>query len=87
VAELDNKPHLQLHPNPADNYLSVVLPQFSGTGNEVRIYDHTGSIVLNRRLSLHNQQAIIELSGIRPGMYFIELINDHQQYLSKFFKR
>lgn len=73
---------LQLYPNPAGNYLSVVT-----TGREklqYRLTDVSGRQLLQGSFV---QQTILTLSGLSSGLYFLRLDNGREHSVSKIRKQ
>jgi uncharacterized protein involved in outer membrane biogenesis len=60
-----------IYPNPANDFLQIILKQNDPTNYSVAIIDVTGQEVLSH--SLLNDR--IDISALKGGMYFIKLIN------------
>ncbi len=79
VAEIEKNPVLSIFPNPFNNQLNLTLA--SGYINNLKIFDVSGRLVLDRQL---NQKHIsLSVENLQPGLYFI-LINN--QLRSKIMK-
>ena len=74
--------YVSIYPNPAHNNVHVKF--FSNTAEtaEVRLTDITGKAVLNQHIKTTNGEnnLVLNLSGITPGMYFINLTSTGIQY-------
>ena len=83
VSELPTPTDLILFPNPSDQWLNILSPQFSATS--LTIYDVTGRIYRSVPLSHTTGDISISISELEPGIYFVHMINDFgQQALGKF---
>lgn len=77
---------LELYPNPTDDLVIVKVPDMAWTTpSEIRIYDVAGKEVGN--VIPQGQLERINLSSLRPGMYFITLQSANQTYRSKLMVR
>jgi len=70
---------VSIYPNPAEQILNV---QLSKTGKySMLLYDVNGRVVKNEQISkVHSQ---IDVSDVNPGLYFLQLVNEHSNYTSK----
>lgn len=75
---------IQLFPNPASTavYLSIDNNQTS-TMAQVKLYDLTGRLVLNKQIALTNGSAQLELADQLPGLYLLQLEAAGQQFIQK----
>ncbi|MEM1320392.1 MAG: T9SS type A sorting domain-containing protein [Bacteroidota bacterium] len=73
---------LRLSPNPARDWLEVVLPE-AGRAADVRLFDMRG-----RRVVVAAEQRssglTLDLGGLQPGLYVLELQQGAQRYVGKF---
>jgi hypothetical protein len=69
------------YPNPATDWLNIKMPEkLVGSNAIVSIFDLTGKLVINKKLSGQS----INVSSLRPGMYLIRLqTNTGQVFNSK----
>jgi len=74
-----DKSNVSIYPNPAEQILNV---QLSKTGKySMLLYDVNGRVVKNEQISkVHSQ---IDVSDVNPGLYFLQLVNEHSNYTSK----
>ena len=77
---------IQLFPNPMNGNFRVEIPEdFSFDNTNLKIFDLTGKVVLERQLtSLKTQLKMISNPN---GMYFIRIQNGADTYLKKFLKQ
>jgi len=61
-------------PNPANNILSVELP-VNPCGAEIELFDMVGKLLLAVRVSPNHKKADIDISGFKPGVYFLRFRN------------
>jgi hypothetical protein len=65
-----------IYPNPASNELKVSVPNNQNI-DRIDIIDITGKTVLS------DDQEIIDVSDLKPGLYFIKVKTDKQEYKQK----
>ena len=81
-------PHLSnltVYPNPAQNTV-VIKSETNGPKSNGKLFDATGREVLQFSMGSANVESIIDVSSLRPGMYFIRLVDGDKQGLGKFVK-
>ncbi|MCT4648147.1 MAG: T9SS type A sorting domain-containing protein [Carboxylicivirga sp.] len=67
-------------PNPATNYFSIVSSNNQVEG-DVQIFDLSGKMVLNQRVSANNKTVNIE--RLQPGLYIVSFRNGTQSFTQK----
>lgn len=72
---------MSLYPNPASESVTVVLPTQSASG-QIRMFDLTGREMATRPTHNYGSTFQLSLSGIPPGLYFIEAQVDQHRYRS-----
>lgn len=85
ISELENH-QLLIYPNPASSYFSV-LPDPTVDAYEVRIHSLAGSLIRSETINIRSSQTMVSLVGIRPGMYFVELIGNGKRNITKLIKK
>jgi hypothetical protein len=63
----------ELFPNPAREELTI-QSGYSGKIT-IRLYNGTGSVSLERQLEMKAGKAVLNIRGIAPGFYFLELLS------------
>ena len=80
VATEMNSSNLNVYPNPASNQITVRSVNATTGNGVINIYDASGKLV--QRLSVvKNQQLLqqtINVSGLKPGLYNLELAVDNK---------
>jgi len=71
-SELSHDGDILVYPNPADDQITIKMNDFNEIVTEVLIYDSYGRLVKNNKI---NREAIIDISTLKSGIYFIK-IND-----------
>lgn len=61
---------IKIYPNPANNKINVVVPDFS-PGAEIVVYNNLGQCVL--QTSLYHSNSIIDVSGLAADIYFYKV--------------
>jgi hypothetical protein len=84
--ESDPLPALvKLYPNPARSIVYVSLPStFTGPYGSLTIYDLCGVLVLTKLLV--NQTTGIDISGLKPGVYFVKISDNRLTSVMKLVK-
>lgn len=72
---------VDIYPNPANEYISVENGYFSGT---VSIFNLQGKEV--RKMVIDEQLSELDVSGLLPGMYYIEIKDGQHLYGGKILK-
>jgi beta-glucanase (GH16 family) len=70
---VDRVNQLQLYPNPAIDYVNIVLPFNSSKEYELRIYDLSGVIIFQDHAWINRKEIPVHISNIPPGCYLIGL--------------
>jgi hypothetical protein len=69
--ETQNSIQVEIFPNPTDDQLSIVC---QGQLEKVSIFNSSGEIVLNKLLQTNKTN--IDVSGLSPGVYFLQVKTD-----------
>lgn len=79
----DRKNDLLLFPNPAGNYLNVII---SGEFKNCKIQcsDIAGRIVLNEEINSSKKEMSIDVSGLNAGIYILKADTGDKQMMKKF---
>lgn len=85
VAEHINFSDLKIYPNPVTNKLNITSENFEQHNFTLQIYNALGEVVFFKD-NLNNEN-IIDLSGITPGLYFVKIQNATQQKTFKLIKK
>lgn len=67
-----------LYPNPASDLLNI-----KGLVKNIEISDLSGKKIIQKTFSLSNNNEIIDISELQPGLYMVKLSNDNQQIVKK----
>ncbi len=76
---------LNIVPVPANEILNINFESTTETNNSVRLINLIGKdvIVLSGKSVIGNNESTIDLTGIAPGIYFLEVINGDQKSIEK----
>lgn len=80
--KLPDEPKLKVYPNPVQNYLRIETGSI-GTG-AVIIYDVTGKVVLQQKLS--GNTLTLSVEDLEPAVYLLKVNSNHQTHFTKFIK-
>lgn len=79
LPSIDNLTNLELYPNPFNGLLNINLQLAQESEVEVRIYSITGAMVYSDEIgSVNELKQTIELSSLREGLYFAQILIDSQ---------
>ncbi|MCF8302287.1 MAG: T9SS type A sorting domain-containing protein [Bacteroidales bacterium] len=77
---------LTISPVPAGDQITVYCPQKQGEGF-LTIYDMAGNCVISKNMiSRDKQQFRVNISGLKSGIYILDLVLDNQHYSGKIIK-
>lgn len=84
-AEISASMELNIFPVPANGILNINFESTTETNNSVRLINLIGKevIVLRGKSVIGNNESTIDLTGIAPGIYFLEVINGDQKSIEK----
>lgn len=66
-------PKIVLYPNPTSNILNISIDEATLPPDKIMIFNHSGTIVLEKRINASNRRVQIPL-GLESGNYLVELI-------------
>ncbi len=81
VNELGKEGELKIYPNPTDKELKIDNGELKI--EEVRVYNVLGSCVLYQQLTTNNQQLTLNVSGLRAGIYFVQVKTKDKMFNKK----
>jgi len=77
--------NVMIVPNPAGNQLTVYGLQF--TVNRIELYDVLGQQVCSEQEAINNKEGtVINVSGLSPGIYFVQLKGESINVVKRFVK-
>ena len=71
--------NLTIYPNPANDFINIDLSGIHGKKFDIKIFNTSGQVV-KCVTTTNNDNQRIELSGIRKGLYMIEVNYDNKYY-------
>jgi hypothetical protein len=77
IKENSNTNNITIYPNPTSNVINLQLPQNISIGN-IQLYNALGSIVASYPIKEQ-----IDVSNLRNGIYYLQLISKDQLYFQK----
>lgn len=81
IAAIEN-PDFLIYPNPVSDKLIIENSGFE----TIKIYDLKGSLLISKNIDFQNQMNKLDVSGLSPGIYFLNLSNHKQTISRKFVK-
>lgn len=74
VITVKRTPEFKVYPNPATSYVKINTDNVLPVGSELKLINSMG-IIVRQQLTDSNIVQHIELGGLTPGMYYIQLID------------
>lgn len=73
-----------IYPNPAKDWLTINLLSSENFSNSICVYDLFGNKIIEK--NPYNKSQKLEISKLKPGIYFIKVRNDNHQKMKRFLK-
>jgi len=75
VNRFKNESTMKIYPNPANSFITIELPLILNSQERKRIVilDAVGKLILEKNLNFEGNKTTLELSGLKPGVYYIQL--------------
>lgn len=84
--EENGRVSLQVFPNPATEFVTIISPETEITNETIEIFSITGSLVKVYRNSFENQKSTLNISDLDKGLYIISMKTDNGIYKSRLIK-
>ena len=78
---------IRLYPNPASQYIQVLIPQDYSAISLVKVYSITGSIVDEKYFSGNEESLRYDISQFKNGIYLMEINAGNQKKVLTFIKQ
>lgn len=83
----DGGEKIQLYPNPASQYMQILIPHDYAAIRSVKVYTIAGSVVDEKVLSGNAESLRYDVSQFRNGIYLMEITTGNQRNVLKFIKQ
>jgi plastocyanin len=83
----DGGQKIQLYPNPASQYIQLMVPVNYATISLVKIYNIAGTVVDEKVLSENAESYKYDVSQLKNGIYLMEITSENQRNVLKFIKQ
>ena len=80
---IDHSQPVKVYPNPAQNKLFIDARALTNSTAIVKLYDLNGRLIRSENISVHNTPSI-DISALKPGIYFAEINDITKDYRVKF---
>lgn len=67
----------KVFPNPTAGAITIHIDHVGAL--ELKVYDYSGRFVLKRQLLIEQNQALVSLGSLSPGIYILELVNEGER--------
>ncbi|MEI6765838.1 MAG: T9SS type A sorting domain-containing protein [Bacteroidota bacterium] len=82
----ENSPdELLVFPNPFTDRITIVFPNRSTANARLKVYDLLGGLIMEKN-PVNQQSEILDLSGLKPGIYYLEYLSDEMVNVVKIVK-
>jgi len=78
---------IQLYPNPASQYIVLLVPANYEKVGSLRVYSITGALIDQKIVSASLESFRYDLNGYKNGVYFMEIISGLHKDVLKFIKQ
>ncbi len=80
---------VKIYPNPSNGQFTIEIETENNLTADVIIYDLTGRIILSQQSVLHSgsNTIMMNIEGVAPGTYVLQMKNGEKQYVSSFIVR
>lgn len=82
-----NSEKVHLYPNPASQYMQIVIPNSFAPISSLKVYNIAGSIVDEKSLSGNEKSFRYDVSQFNNGIYLMEITSGNQRNVLKFIKQ
>lgn len=81
----DSKASPDVYPNPVQDVLRIELPGDAANFESAEIFNYSGQLIIETNDVLELQS--LDVSGLKEGVYFLNIVSDNKAYRSKFIKQ
>jgi hypothetical protein len=87
--DLKNALNFYIYPNPANDILTINFESDINSKVEIEFFDITGCIIYREQRYINRQASCVEknISGLKPGIYFVKINNKEFSRTTRFIKR
>jgi aminopeptidase N len=85
IDDLSSVNKINLYPNPATEHIQFTIP--NQTINYIRIFDLSGKLMMEDEVYTINKLVDVNVSGLKPGIYFVKINTDKGIYNEKIVKQ
>jgi len=76
---------VNIFPNPVKNVLNIRLPhEFQESKGTLIVYNYRGQQVLQKNVTFHGASAAVDVSGLKTGIYLLNIDMQKRHYLCRF---
>jgi len=69
---------IHIHPNPSNGIVEVNLSRIPNVDKTVQLINMAGQVVYQQKLTALQDMVSVDVSGITPGIYFINISADQR---------
>lgn len=83
--DLSQDADILIYPNPVSTHLTIILPNAPLMNTILNIYNINGQQLLSRQVT--EQMTVVDISGLRGGIYAVRVMDKKGVIVGKFLKR
>ncbi len=85
VSNIEDNISMSIYPNPANDFVTIILDdtESNNSKKELSITDINGRLVHNVNLSVGSGNYKVSISGLRPGLYIVNLVSGMYNFKQK----
>jgi hypothetical protein len=80
----NQNPEILVYPNPARQYLNILINQTGQTTGSIELYSMDGRKYFDKELT--QSKTVLDISGLPTGLYLLKIIRDQSMVVRKIFK-
>jgi plastocyanin len=84
---ISDSKNIRLYPNPANQYIQVLVPKTYSAINLIKIFSITGEAIDEKTFSNNQESLRFDISQLKNGIYFMEISAGNQRNVLKFVKQ
>lgn len=83
----DGSEKLLLYPNPANQYIQLLVPNNYGRISSFKVYSVAGSVIDEKTFAENQESLRYDISQFKNGIYFMEISGENKRSVIKFIKQ
>jgi len=77
IEDVETNAQISLYPNPADDFVTIDLHEFTNKINQIALCDVQGKQICSERVGNFERTIRLPLTGVSNGIYFVQIHSDN----------